>query len=363
MTATFPAPLVPAEVDLRDFPGMWVDTDRLVRSDTWILGNSDEKAAAFTLWAESWHQVPAASLPDNDRVLAKLSQAEKWSKSKGHALRGWVRCSDGRLYHPVVAEKALEAWIEKLAAAISGATGNAKRWQVEVDTSALRAQFQTAVETLRRLNPASRTLKKKVVAVILAGSGPQSGGDSGPDSGGDSGGDSGPDRKGQGQGQGPKEKEKRTPVAQQRAPVSDPQKPEPEPEADPPPTSTALQAPTAAGAICLALRRAGLQRMNPGHPTLAALIAAGATQAELVGLVPQALTKGEPFSWLLAAATKQRAEAAEVAKGLHRGPIPQADDRKSRQLAGAAVLTGAHRAAPQPVTEYVVDVESRVIPT
>lgn len=198
-----PAPLVPAEVDLRDFPGMWVDTDRLLRSDTWILGTSDEKAAAFTLWAESWHQVPAASLPNIDRVLAKLSQAEKWKASREHALRGWVLCSDQRLYHPVVAEKALEAWIEKLSAAISGAEGNAKRWQVKVDTTALRLQFRVAVSALRAIDPTSRVLKKKNVAVILAASQPESGGDSRPDndpeSGGESGGDtasaSPPDRK------------------------------------------------------------------------------------------------------------------------------------------------------------------------
>lgn len=189
MSNAAPAPLVPAEVDLRDFPGMWVDTDRLLRSDTWILGTSDEKAAAFTLWAESWHQVPAASLPSNDRVLAKLSQAEKWKTSREHALRGWVHCSDDRLYHPVVAEKALEAWIKKLSAAISGAVGNSKRWGVEVDTARMREQFRHAVGCLRGLNPASRVLKEKAVAVILAGSRPESGGDSGGDGNATSGGD------------------------------------------------------------------------------------------------------------------------------------------------------------------------------
>ncbi len=198
--AALPPPLVPAEVDLRDFQGMWVDTDRLVRSDTWILGNSDEKAAAFTLWAESWHQVPAASLPSNDRVLAKLSQAEKWKSSREHALRGWVHCNDGRLYHPVVAEKALEAWIKKLAAAISGAIGNSKRWQVEVDTEPQRQQFRAAVECLRALNPTSRTLKEKAVAVILSGSRPEShpeiGSQSPPESPPDATKASPPDRKG-----------------------------------------------------------------------------------------------------------------------------------------------------------------------
>lgn len=177
-----PDPLVPPEVDLRDFRGMWLDTERLLRSDTWVLGNSDEKAAAMTLWLEAWHQVPAASLPSNDRLLSKLSGAERWSKSKAHALRGWVACNDGRLYHPVVAEKALEAWVEKLAAAISGAIGNAKRWQVAVDTEQLRQQFRVAVDRLRAIDPQSRALKKKAVAVILGGSPPDAPNASPPES-------------------------------------------------------------------------------------------------------------------------------------------------------------------------------------
>ena len=177
-----PDPLVPVEVDLRDFAGMWLDVDRVLKSETWRLGTSDEKSAAITLWMESWHEVPAGSLPSNDRLLAKLSQAERWSKSRAHALRGWVECNDGRLYHPVVAEKALEAWIEKLSAAISGAVGNAKRWQVDVDTTRLRGQFRVAVDRLRAIDPASRVLKKKSVVMILAGSPPESPPDVGPPS-------------------------------------------------------------------------------------------------------------------------------------------------------------------------------------
>src|SRR5206468_1546129 len=45
--------------------------------------------------------------------LALCSPAE-WERIKDLALDGWVRCSDGRLYHPVVAEKAREAWEQKL---------------------------------------------------------------------------------------------------------------------------------------------------------------------------------------------------------------------------------------------------------
>jgi hypothetical protein len=106
---------VPAEVDLRDFAFMPLDVRRLLTSETWMLGNGDERAAAMCLWLESWHQVPAGSLPDNPRILAHLSQTPRWEKVKAHAMRGWVKCADQRVYHPVVAEKALEAWLHKLA--------------------------------------------------------------------------------------------------------------------------------------------------------------------------------------------------------------------------------------------------------
>ena len=123
--------LVPVNCVLTDFPYMSLDIRRLLNSETWVLGSDSERSAAMCLWPESWHQKPAASVPNNPKMLAHLSKAgSKWAKVKDHALRGWVDGGDGRLYHPVVAEKALEAWIEKLSNAISGNEGNAKRWGV-----------------------------------------------------------------------------------------------------------------------------------------------------------------------------------------------------------------------------------------
>jgi len=113
--ANLPPPLVPADVDLRSFEYMKIDVRRLLTSETWMLGTGDECKAALTLWLESWHQVPAGSLPDNEQMLAHLSQCSTWKKSRTHALRGWVKCSDGRLYHPVIAEKVRDAWQYKLA--------------------------------------------------------------------------------------------------------------------------------------------------------------------------------------------------------------------------------------------------------
>lgn len=113
-----PAPLTPPECDLQDFPFMPLHVARLRDSD---LAAEEEPEAcwyAVLLWAASWHQVPAASLPDNDAVLTKLiglgRDLRTFRKHKAAALRGFVRCSDGRLYHPVVAEQAVDGWRRKL---------------------------------------------------------------------------------------------------------------------------------------------------------------------------------------------------------------------------------------------------------
>lgn len=109
-------PLVAAEVDLRDFGFMPLDVLRLRDSDLMALSTGDEFKAAVALWCVAWHQVPAASLPNDDRLLARYSGAgPAWRKVKAEALRGFVECSDGRLYHATIAEKAREAWESKLA--------------------------------------------------------------------------------------------------------------------------------------------------------------------------------------------------------------------------------------------------------
>ena len=114
-----PEPMVEPEVDLRDFAFMPLDVVRLRDSGLTAKATGDEFRAAVLLWCASWHQIPAASLPDDDQELANLcgySRAmREWSKVKAGALRGWIKCSDGRLYHPIVAEKAVDAWAKKQA--------------------------------------------------------------------------------------------------------------------------------------------------------------------------------------------------------------------------------------------------------
>ena len=128
-----PDPLVPANVDLRDFGYLPVDVRRLLTSDTWIAAVQNPRIghAAMSLWLEAWHQVPAASLPNNDNLLCRLSMCpslKEWMRVKPIVLAGYVLASDGRLYHPVVAEKAIEAWELHLKRIKRGKAGAEKRW-------------------------------------------------------------------------------------------------------------------------------------------------------------------------------------------------------------------------------------------
>lgn len=144
-------PPVPPECDLRDFGYIPLEFSRLFKSDTWVLGTPEEKVAALHLWCASWHERPAASLPDDDRMLAHLSASgQRWKKLKLHALRGWVKCSDGRLYHPVVAEKACTAWREKLAHRARTHKARVASLQKKVDaaTGHERSLLQEQLQTL-----------------------------------------------------------------------------------------------------------------------------------------------------------------------------------------------------------------------
>lgn len=113
-----PEPMTPPDSDLRDFQFMPLDVVRFAQSDLVALEDPQAVVAALLLWGASWHASPAGSLTDDDRTLSHLAgygrATKEWLKVKPGALRGFVKCADGRLYHPVVAEKVLESWAGKL---------------------------------------------------------------------------------------------------------------------------------------------------------------------------------------------------------------------------------------------------------
>ncbi|MDB5617074.1 DUF1376 domain-containing protein [Tardiphaga sp.] len=115
--AKLPDPLTPANLDLRGFTYMPLEVVRLRDSDLVVLASGEEFRAAVLLWCAAWHQVPAASVPKDERMLANLAgfgrDLKGWRGVSEAALRGFVECSDGRLYHPVIAEKAIESGSKK----------------------------------------------------------------------------------------------------------------------------------------------------------------------------------------------------------------------------------------------------------
>jgi hypothetical protein len=112
------APLVPAHINLRGFRYMPLDVVRLRDSDFAAHAGGEGFRCAVLLWCAAWHQKPAGSLPDDDKVLASLvgmgRSPREWRKVRAETLRNWIKCEDGRLYHPVISEKAVEAWTEHL---------------------------------------------------------------------------------------------------------------------------------------------------------------------------------------------------------------------------------------------------------
>lgn len=115
---SLPVPLTSPDCDLTDFPFMPLQIMRLRRSKAWLHAKRNPSLAFYmvNLWTASWHEVPAASLEDDDDVLAEFAMCDpiKWDKLREKVLHGWIKCSDGRLYHPIVAEKAVEAWDSKM---------------------------------------------------------------------------------------------------------------------------------------------------------------------------------------------------------------------------------------------------------
>jgi hypothetical protein len=106
--------LTPPDCDLRAFRDMPLDIGRFRRSDLVTEEEPEAVLAAVLIWGAAWHEVPAASVPDNDRWLAKAAgygrAVDAWLAIKPGALRGFVKCSDGRLYNRTLAEKATAAW-------------------------------------------------------------------------------------------------------------------------------------------------------------------------------------------------------------------------------------------------------------
>ena len=135
MDKELPPPLLPEDVDVRDFPDLPISVQRF-RDSALVSTRSDaEIVAAVMLWLASFHQIPAASLPANDVEIAKLAgygrALREFKRVRDGAMHGLIMCSDGRFWHPVVAEKAVVAWNKKLAERHRKAVDRARKYNDE----------------------------------------------------------------------------------------------------------------------------------------------------------------------------------------------------------------------------------------
>ncbi|MBI4695542.1 MAG: DUF1376 domain-containing protein [Gammaproteobacteria bacterium] len=134
-------------------------------SELFALSTGDEFKAAVALWCRAWVQTPPGSLPDDDRVLAAFSGArESWPAVRDMALRGFVKCSDGRLYHTTLCEDVLRAAEsrDQHAARVQNKNERQARWRerLKVVSAALREKGikpprGASLETLEGLLEAS----------------------------------------------------------------------------------------------------------------------------------------------------------------------------------------------------------------
>lgn len=330
-TATLPAPLTPADCNLQDFTFMPLDVARLRDSDMAAYESPEACWAAVLLWSAAWHQVPAASLPDDDRFLAKAAGygrvVKEWANVREGALHGWIKCADGRLYHPVVAEKANESWFKKLHHA----------WKKECDRIR-KSNKQREAEGKSALPFPPEPLANSTTLPLENEGIPA---ETQPDSVGKSDSDDGnpPENalKGEGEGQG---------EGQGQGEL----KPIPRSSAQPELGASEGIEPTAVGLLSKAMRAFGISS-NPGDLRLIALADQGVT-IETMQAACEAAKKAKPneaippayvFSilerWAKDATTRQAAGAAPPA----RGTAYQTSNEKARTIADR--LTGKNRHA------------------
>jgi hypothetical protein len=296
MSTDLPDPLVPPEVDLRNFKFMPLEVMRLRDSDMAAQANGEEFKASVLLWCAAWHQVPAGSLPDDDLVLARFSGAgPAWRKVRAMALRGFVKCSDGRLYHPTVCEKAADSWESKqaqrkrtqAATDARGASRKAPDDQRNVQRDVERNVQRDDQRNVQR--DGQRDTQRNVHQGNREGEGIE---------------------REEGAGSG---------LARPPAPAC-----EASPDAEP---ECPDAEPTPAGLAYRAIGAEGIADANPGHPGLQRLLDDGVTLAELVSVAAELVAKGKPrFALLLSTVEGRRADAAAARLAASAPAAPAADD-------------------------------------
>jgi hypothetical protein len=146
-----PDPLTPPDCDCTDLDGFMLNVERLMASELVALSTHEIIAAAMFVWCRAWKQRPAASLPDDDRVIAAFARLPlaKFRRFREEVLRGFVKCSDGRLYHRTLAAEAGRAFERKTAFHRKRETDNQrlKKWRANKGETPNETHDETTTET------------------------------------------------------------------------------------------------------------------------------------------------------------------------------------------------------------------------
>jgi hypothetical protein len=241
-----------------------LDLERVMHSDTWALAAPEVRPWLLMLWTTAWQQKPCGSMPaDDELIAARLGMPAKlFAKVKAVLLRGWWVAEDGRLYQDTLVERVLEMLSYKDKEKQRKATYRARQSSGNPDLSHGTDEGQTWDST-------------------------------------------GSDATGTGTGTGSgKGIGKPTLVAKDEDGLN---------------THSACV--TTAGEICKAMKAVGMAKVNPSHPTLEALIDAGATVDEFTDAAMKALKTQKDFGYALGIVGNRRKEASELASTLYKGPL------------------------------------------
>lgn len=306
MTEPRPAPY-PADTRAKGWR-FELDVEQATQSSTWTLAREPQmRGLLLLLWITAWQQIPCGSLPDDDELLAAMvgMEPEQFSAKRRVLMRGWWRADDGRLYHDTIASRVRD---------MLGAKEKERQRKAEyrAKKDAERAGSPKNVPRDNQRTDAGLPSDSTVGDATGTGTGTGTGLIQEPD------------------------------VVLPR-PLRPPAR-----DADVPRDTTG-QGGTEAGRLCWRLRQSGFQRVNPAHPTLQALLTAGATVDEFMGFVPQCEGKDDPFAYLLKLVENQRKRAAKVAGEVHNGPLrtPNRQEAIEEQNRAAGERWLAAQGAPQ----------------
>jgi hypothetical protein len=262
-----------------------LDYEAIEQSTTWTRAKPEARPWLLMLWMVSWKQVPCGSLPDDHEAIAGAIGAPDalWKKHQAALLRGWWRCDDGRLYHDTVTKRVLEMLEYRRKEAARRAGNRGKTPTVPRDT----AGTPTGLPPDDTGSPDTGTGTGTIGGIEPGGSTPPGSGAT--------------------------------------------HSPDGEYIADDQPLP-GLRYAEIAGAI----RRAGLSALDPGYPLFRALVDHGAEEHEFLALVPDALTKDQPFKWLIGAVSGERKRVLKLRGEMHRGAMPnkqEALENRNRSVA------------------------------